>query len=86
MGRVRLYGVAVTDINCRLLITSLIAEGTPETLGIAERISQGVTQHGSVTALTPAERDALLRSFPKRAPNALQPLHEALQKDQRARA
>ena len=32
VGRVRLYGVAVTDNNCRLLITALIADGSPAVL------------------------------------------------------
>jgi hypothetical protein len=82
----RLYGIAVTDTNCRLLIKSLVADATPETLEIAQRISGGVTQHGATTALSPTERDALLRTIPKNLPNGLVPLREALARDKRARA
>ena len=85
MRRMRLYGLAVSDVNCRLLITSLIAEGTSETREIAGRISAGITHQNGATALKPAERDALLRSIPKPPPSGLVPLRDALTHDQRAR-
>ena len=82
----RLYGIAVTDINCRLLISSLVAEGSPESFEIAERISSGVRVHDATTKLTPAERDALLRNIPRRPASGLVALRVALANDKRARA
>ena len=81
----RLYGVAVTDNNCRLLITSLIADGAPAALETAERISGELAQRRATTALSPEARDALLRNIPKPPPSGLIALREALVKDQRAR-
>ena len=49
----RLYGVAVTDNNCRLLITALIADGSPAALDTAERISGELAQRKATTALNP---------------------------------
>ena len=82
----RLYGVAVTDNNCRLLITALIADGTPAALETADRISGELAQRPAATALSPAGRDALLRNIPKQPPSGLIALRQALLKDQRARA
>jgi hypothetical protein len=82
---VRLYGVAVTDNNCRLLITALIADGSPAALETAERISGELTQRPATSALSPAGRDALLRNIPKHPPSGLIALRDALVKDQRAR-
>ena len=83
--RVRLYGVAVTDNNCRLLITALIADGTPAALETAERISGELAQRKATTALNPEARDALLRNIPKQPPSGLIALRQALVNDQRAR-
>ena len=54
----RLYGIAVTDINCRLLISSLVAEGSPESFEIAERISGGVRVHDATRQLPARHRPA----------------------------
>jgi hypothetical protein len=86
VGRVRLYGVAVTDNNCRLLITALIADGSPAALETADRISAELAQRPATTALSPEGRDALLRSMPKHPPSGLMALQRALLNDQRARA
>ena len=82
----RLYGVAVTDNNCRLLITALIADGSPAALETAERISRELAQQRPTTALNPEGRDALLRNIPKHPPSGLIALRQALANDQRARA
>lgn len=86
MQRVRLYGVAVTDNNCRLLITALIADGSPAALETADRISRELAQQPATTALKPEGRDALLRNIPKHPPSGLIALRQALANDQRARA
>ena len=82
----RLYGVAVTDNNCRLLITALIADGSPAALETAERISGELAQRKATTALNPEARDALLRNIPKQPPSGLIALRQALVNDQRARS
>jgi|SRR6187200_2724195 len=83
---VRLYGVAVTDNNCRLLITALIADGSPAALETADRISGELAHRPVTTALSPAGRDALLRCMPTHPPSGLIALQRALLNDQRARA
>jgi hypothetical protein len=82
---VRLYGIAVSDINCRLLITALIADGDPEALDAAERISGGLRRPDAVTALSPEARDVILLNIPKQPPSGLAALRKALENDQRAR-
>ena len=82
----RLYGVAVTDNNCRLLITALIADGSPAALDTADRMSGELAQRPATTALDPDGRDALLRNIPKHPPSGLIALQQALANDQRARS
>ena len=81
----RLFGVNLSDINCRLLVASLVADATPDALELAERISGGLTRHEPATPLTPADRDTLLRTMPKPLPSGLVALRDALANDQRAR-
>jgi hypothetical protein len=82
---VRLYGCDVTDLNARLLITSLIADGTTVALAAAERVSSALARRDPA-GLPPQMRDAILRSIPRPPPNGLVALRDALTRDQRARA
>jgi hypothetical protein len=81
----RIYGIPVTDINCRLLIAELLAAETPEALNLAERLSNALARNEAVAPLVPGERDILLRNIRKKPPNSLVPLRDALKNDQRAR-
>ena len=81
----RIYGIPITDINCRLLIAELFASETPEALNLAERLSDALIRDEAVAPLVPGERDILLRNLPKKPPNGLVALQDALKKDQRAR-
>ena len=83
---VRLYGIAVSDINCRLLVAALITDGTPAGVELAERMSGSLARHEPVTALSVADRDTILRNFPKPLPSGLVAFQDALAKDKRARA
>ncbi len=85
MAGVRLFGVAVSDINYRVLVAALNTGGTPAELELSERMSGAVTFHAPMTALTPADRDTLLRNLPKPVPTGLAELNRALSSDQRAR-
>ena len=84
-NNMRLFGVNLSEINCRVLVAALVEDTTPNALELAERISGGLTRHERATPLTPADRDTLLRNMPKPLPSGLVSIREALASDQRAR-
>jgi hypothetical protein len=86
VGEVRLFGLAVTHINCRVLITGLTADGAPDALAASEQISEGLAGHGVSVPLTPPMRDAILRSMARSPPSGLVALRNALASDKRARS
>ena len=81
----RIYGVDVTDINCRILIAELLADESPAAVSLAERLSAALTRDEPVAPLVPGERDILLGAIAKKPPNGLVALRKALRDDQRAR-
>ena len=82
---IRLFGVLVFDINCRILIAELLADESRQALKLAERLSAALARKEPVAALVPGERDALLRLIPKTMPSGLLALRDALKNDQAAR-
>ncbi len=85
MEAVRLYGVAVSDTNYRLVVAALIADADPAAKELAERMAGAVTYREPVTPLTPADRDTIRRILPKPPPSGLAELGRALSDDHRAR-
>jgi hypothetical protein len=81
----RLYGVAVSDIYCRVIVSALLTDGTPVALDLAEKMSAGLARREPVAALSIADRDAILKNFPKPLPSGLVGFRDALVKDKRAR-
>jgi hypothetical protein len=81
----RIYGIRVSDSNCRLLIAQLLAEESTPALNLAERLSEALARHETVAPLVPGERDLLLRNIPKNPPSGLMELRDALRKDKSAR-
>jgi hypothetical protein len=79
------YGCAVNQVDCRLLVTRLFAEGSPQALAARETISNGLSSHAASVSLTAGMRDALLRVLGG-PPNSLGALQTALAMDQRARS
>jgi hypothetical protein len=81
----RLFGVLVSEVNCRILISELLADESPQALNLAERLSAALARKEPVAPLVPGERDALLRHIPKKPPSGLVALRDALKSDQLAR-
>jgi hypothetical protein len=80
----RIYGIRVSDINCRLLIAQLLAEEITPALNLAERLSEALARNETAAPLVPGERDLLLRNIPKHPPSRLMELRDALRKDKSA--
>jgi hypothetical protein len=78
------YGCAVNQVDCRLLVTRPTAEGSPQALAARETISKGPSAHADSVSLSAGMRDALLRVLGG-PPNSLGALQTALAMDQRAR-
>ena len=58
-----LYGIPISDDDCRALVASLLADGSPDALAAAGRISKRLesTAGRGLVALTAEHRDAILQ-------------------------
>jgi len=54
------HGIPVSEADGRALVASLIADGSPDALSAAGRVSLGLERDLYAVALAPAERDAIL--------------------------
>jgi hypothetical protein len=81
----RLMGFPVSDLDCEVLIDSLLQVGRVEDLVLAARIDQALEIDAYMLGLSPAERDQLLGVLDN-PPESLLPFREVLEKDRRGRA
>ena len=81
----RLYGIAIPPEDCRGLVASLVADGSPDALAAAKTISRGLDLGAQLVALTTAKRDAILACLEDVQTPALGELRGALTPDRLAR-
>ena len=81
----RLMGIPVSDLDCEVLIDSLLQVGRVEDLVLAARIDQALETDAYLLGLSPAERDQLLGVL-YNPPETLVHLRDVLDRDRRGRA
>ena len=77
----RLYGVSIPAEDCRAIVASLIADGSPDALAAAKRISGGLDLGAQLISFTPAQRDAILSVLEDVTSPALGELRGVLTRD-----
>ena len=81
----RLYGIEVSEHDCRVLIDLLLRVGREIDHNAAAAIDRGISVQAKLIALSPAERDAILGALGESPPGGLTELRATLVHDYRRR-
>lgn len=84
MPMLRLAGVPVTEDDARGLVTTLVSDGTPQALNLADRITTCLEMSVRMMALDAQERSVLLAVLDD-PPDGLAELRGKLARDHRDR-
>ena len=77
----RLYGVPVSEEDCRAFVTSLMIVDSDAALDAARTIAHGLDLEAQLIALTPEQRDSILACLEDVTSPALGELRGALTRD-----